>query len=193
MQFLIQDYRKDRFLIFSSLWNPCQRVSLTCPPCLTNNYMTKKGLTQVKNEKSPWSKSYKYLRQFHYSYWWRARHMGGVKPLIMTSKKCWNMDVTREHTPVLIRQFIHSYWSRATAETVVPHHKIRAQHSFIRSCLLEGGGGLYHFMAGGVLCWKKSFNNYNFCIYFTIRPKSDVFDRKRNYEWESKCVESVFN
>ena len=30
------------------------------------------------------------------------------------------MSVTREFAPVLIRQFLHSYWSRATAETIVP-------------------------------------------------------------------------
>ena len=36
------------------------------------------------------------------------------------------MDVTRELAPVIIRQFLHSYWSRATAETVVPHHTMRA-------------------------------------------------------------------
>ena len=28
---------------------------------------------------------HKYLRQFRYSYWWRARHVGVFKPLIMTS------------------------------------------------------------------------------------------------------------
>ena len=39
------------------------------------------------------------------------------------------MGVTREFAPVLIRQFLHSYWSRATAETVVPHHAIRATRS----------------------------------------------------------------
>ena len=32
------------------------------------------------------------------------------------------MGVTRELAPVLLRQFLQSYWSRATAETVVPHH-----------------------------------------------------------------------
>ena len=78
--------------------------------------------------------------------------MGVYKPLFMTGKKCQFMGVTRDLAPVLIRQFLHSYWSRATAETVVPHHAIRAQHSLIRSCLPEGGGGLYHFIAGGVLC-----------------------------------------
>ena len=35
------------------------------------------------------------------------------------------MGVTHEFAPVLIRQFLHSYWSRATAEAVVPHHAIR--------------------------------------------------------------------
>ena len=34
-------------------------------------------------------------------------------------------------TPVLIRQFLHTYWSRATAGTVVPHHAIRAMHAAI--------------------------------------------------------------
>ena len=48
-----------------------------------------------------------------------------ITPLFMTSKKCWNMGVTRKLAPVFIRQFLHSYWSRATAETVVPHHAIR--------------------------------------------------------------------
>ena len=62
---------------------------------------------------------HKYLRQFRYSYWWRARHVGVFKPLFRTSQKCWNMGVTGELASVLIRQFLHSYWSRATAETVV--------------------------------------------------------------------------
>ena len=31
---------------------------------------------------------HKYLRQFRYSYWWRARHVGVYKPLFMTGKKC---------------------------------------------------------------------------------------------------------
>ena len=133
---------------------------------------------------------HKYLRQFRYSYWWRARHVGVYKPLFMTSKKCWNMGVTCELAPVIKTVS----WSRATAETIVAHPVIRATHFLIRSCLREGSGGLYHFIAGGVLCWKKSLNNYNFCIYFTFWPKSvDVFDRKGIYEWESKCVESVFN
>ena len=51
--------------------------------------------------------------------------MGVYKPFIMTSKKCRNMGMTREHAPVLIRQFLHSYWSRATAETVVLHDALR--------------------------------------------------------------------
>ena len=36
------------------------------------------------------------------------------------------MGVSRELAPVLMRQFLHSYWLRATAWTVVPHHAIRA-------------------------------------------------------------------
>ena len=36
------------------------------------------------------------------------------------------MGVTPELAPVPIRQFLHSCWARATAETVVPHHVIRA-------------------------------------------------------------------
>ena len=39
------------------------------------------------------------------------------------------MGVTRALAPVRIRQFLHSYWSRATAETVVPHHAIRASRT----------------------------------------------------------------
>ena len=99
-------------------------------------------LSRGKREK----KHSKYLRQFRCSYWWRARHVGVYKPLFMTSKKCWNMGMTRELAPTLIRQFLDSYWSRATTETVVPHHTIRAQHSLIRSCLPEGDGGPYFFI-----------------------------------------------
>ena len=62
------------------------------------------------------------------------------------------MGVTRDLAPILLRQFLHSYWSKATPETVVPHHAIHAQHSLIRSCSPEGDVGLYHFVAGGVLC-----------------------------------------
>ena len=77
--------------------------------------------------------------------------MGVYKPLIMTSKKCRNMGMTREHAPVLIRQFLHSYWSRATAETVVPHHVIRVTRTAF-PCKVLFTRGLYHFIAGGVLC-----------------------------------------
>ena len=31
---------------------------------------------------------HKYLRQFRYSYWWGAGHVGVYKPFFMTSKKC---------------------------------------------------------------------------------------------------------
>ena len=71
--------------------------------------------------------------------------------LFMTSKKCRNMGVTRELAPVLIRQFLHSYWSRATAETVVPHHAIRATRTAFPYKELFTRGP-YHFIAGGVLC-----------------------------------------
>ena len=37
------------------------------------------------------------------------------------------MGVTRNFAPVIIRQFRHSYWLRATAGTVVPHHAIRSK------------------------------------------------------------------
>ena len=36
------------------------------------------------------------------------------------------MGLTRDLAPVLIRQFLHSYCWREKAETVVPHHAIRA-------------------------------------------------------------------
>ena len=81
---------------------------------------------------------HKYLRQFRYSYCWRVPHVGVYKSLFVTSNKCWNMGVTHELAPVLIRQFLHSYWSRATAKTVVPHQATRAtrQHSLItKTCL----------------------------------------------------------
>ena len=109
---------------------------------------------------------HQYLRQFRYSYWWRARHVGVYKPLFITSKKCWNMGVTCELAPVS-----SYYWSRATAGTVVPHHAWHAQHSLIRSCLPEVGGGPYHFIAGGVLWWKKSLNNYNFSFILLFDQK----------------------
>ena len=48
--------------------------------------------------------------------------MGVYKPLLRPVKSVNNTGMTRE----LIRQFLHSYWSRATARTVVPHHAIRA-------------------------------------------------------------------
>ena len=138
--------------------------------CLTNK--TNEGAF-LRNNMCNITNIHKYLRQFRYSYWWRARHMGVYKPLFMTSKKCWKLAL------VFIRQFLHSYWSRATARTVVPHHAISTTHSLIRSCLPQGGEGPYHFITDGVLCWKKSLNSYNFCIYFTFWPKVlIVFDRK---------------
>ena len=63
------------------------------------------------------------------------------------------MGVTRELAPVLIRQFLHSYWSRATAETVVPHHAIRATRTaFPYKELFTRGPGLpFHSWRGVVL------------------------------------------
>ena len=60
------------------------------------------------------------------------------------------MGVTRE----LIKQFPHSYWSRAMARTVVPHHVIRATRTAFpyKELFTRGGGGPYHFIARGVLC-----------------------------------------
>ena len=52
----------------------------------------------------------------------------------------------------------------------------RAQHSLIRSCLREGGRWFYHFIAGGF--------DQKVMMFLT---------EKVIYEWESKCVESVFN
>ena len=50
------------------------------------------------------------------------------------------MGVTRKFASVLMRQYLHSYWSGATAETVVPHHAIHAPRTVfpIRNCLPEG-------------------------------------------------------
>ena len=108
-----------------------------------------------------------------------------VNPLFMTSKKCWNMGVTREVAPVIIRQFLHSYWSRATAGTVLPHQVTCVTRTSFpyKELFTRSGRGPYHFIAGGVLCWKKSLTNYNFRIYFTFWPKRvDVFWPKR-YCW----------
>ena len=63
------------------------------------------------------------------------------------------MGVTRELAPVLIRQFLHSYWSRATAETVVPHHAIRATRTAFpyKELFTEGSEGLpFHSWRGVV-------------------------------------------
>ena len=78
------------------------------------------------------------------------------------------MGVTREFAPVLIRQFLHSYWSRATAETVVPHHSIcgRAQHSLIRSCLPES------------LDWASPFHSWRGVVLKEIIAFVLLFDQK---------------
>ena len=64
------------------------------------------------------------------------------------------MGVARDLAPVFIRQFLHSFWSRATAGTVLCHitrYARRAQYFLTGGCLPKGGGGLYHFIAGGVV------------------------------------------
>ena len=63
------------------------------------------------------------------------------------------MGVTRELAPVLIRQFLHSYWSRATAETVVPHHAIRATRTsfFYKELLTRGRRRAFRSWRGVVL------------------------------------------
>ena len=85
---------------------------------------------------------------------------------------------TRELAPVLIRQILHSYWStRATAKTVLPHHVIRATRTALpyKKLFTQLGRGPYYFLAGGVLCWKKSMNNYTLCICLTFWPKCWCF------------------
>ena len=124
---------------------------------------------------------HKYLRQFCYSYWWRAHHVGVYKLLFVTSKKCWNMGMTRELAPTLIRQFLHSFWSRATAETVVPHHI--AQHSLIRSCLPEGGGGPYHFHSWRGVVLKEIIEQLYFLHFFYFLTKSVDVVWPKEYLW----------
>ena len=58
------------------------------------------------------------------------------------------MGAACDLAPVLIRQFLHSYWSRTTAEQCATSRDTRDAHSIIMSCLPEGGGGLNHFIAG---------------------------------------------
>ena len=72
----------------------------------------------------------------------------------------------------LIRQFLHSYWSRATAETVVPHHAIsatrkafpfkelftRGRRKALPGCCFERNHWTIHFFAFILLfdykmCW----------------------------------------
>ena len=77
--------------------------------------------------------------------------MGVYKPSLITSKKCRNMGVTRELAPVLRRQFLNSYWLRATAGTAVPHHAIRATRTAFPYKELFNRGP-YHFKVVGVLC-----------------------------------------
>ena len=68
-----------------------------------------------------------------------------------TSKKCYNMGVTPALAPVRIRQFLHSYWSKAMAETVMQHNAIRAPRTaYPYKELFTRGPN--HFIAGGVLC-----------------------------------------
>ena len=116
---------------------------------------------------------HKYLRQFRYSYWWRARHVGVFKLLILTSQKYWNMGVTCELAPVLIRQFFsfllgdsNGRYSCATSRL---QYAGRAQQSPHKEVFPRGP---CHFIAGGVLCWKKSLNNYNFAFFFLFWLKS---------------------
>ena len=74
-----------------------------------------------------------------------------------------------------ISQFLHSYWSRATAETVVPHHAIRVTRTAFPYKELFTRGP-YHFVAGGYCVERNHWKINNFCIYFTFWPKSvDVF------------------
>ena len=88
------------------------------------------------------------------------------------------MGVTRELAPVLIRQFLHSYWSRATAETVVPHHAIRATRTaFPYKELFTRGRRRalpFHSWRGVVL--KEIIERFKFLHLFYFLTKSvDVF------------------
>ena len=77
------------------------------------------------------------------------------------------MGVTREGAPVLIRQFIHSYWSRATAGTPVPHYAWCACRSPYKKFLPKGL--IYHFIAGEVLCWKKKVGPKSCSVFWPKR------------------------
>ena len=51
---------------------------------------------------------HKYLGQLLYSYWWRARHVGVFKPLIMTS--VYNRLASAcQARKIITRNAIHSY------------------------------------------------------------------------------------
>ena len=96
-----------------------------------------------------------YLRQLTCSEWSTGQHLGMAnmfKRMIYTSKKClkehtafdrtsWSLKSVcykmhndwKELAPVLIRQFIHSYWPKAMAGTPVPHPRFtRDAHANVR-------------------------------------------------------------
>ena len=83
------------------------------------------------------------------------------------------MGVTRKLAPVLIRQFLHSYCSRATAETVVPYDAIRGTHTafpYKELFTRRRRRALPFYSWRGVVLKEiiEQLNNYNFCIYFTF-------------------------
>ena len=88
------------------------------------------------------------------------------------------MGVIRELAPALIRQLLHSYWLRATAETVVPHHAIRATRTALPYKELFTRGRRralpFHSWRGVVL--KEIIEQLQFLHLFYLLIKSvDVF------------------
>ena len=63
------------------------------------------------------------------------------------------MGVTRELAPVLLDSFFIPIGREQWAGQLcyITRYTRRVQHSLLRSCLPEGGGGPYHFIAGEVL------------------------------------------
>ena len=95
-----------------------------------------------------WNEIHKYLGQLSILIGREGITWGCYNGWYNTSKKCWNMGLWHASLHLCLYFVLHSYlyWSRAMAGTIVPHHMLRATP--------------WRFMAGGVLCWKKSLNNY---------------------------------
>ena len=101
------------------------------------------------------------------------------------------MGVTCELAPVLIRKFLHSYWSRATAGTVVPHHAI-CLGKIIKNQVSAGLNHYFNTSSPHIdsLIFLNSFMSQSLFLYFLkshVKRRTSATCESHSTSCQSSC------